>query len=124
MEVNVYELANEIYTTLGPGYSERVYHNAMEVILREKGIHYESERIIPILFKGHVIGNLRADIVINRSIILEFKTIKNLNESTEIQAHNYLNLTGLETAYLINFPPTLNAPIEIKKVITKECFGD
>ena len=96
----------------------------MEVILREKGIHYESERIIPILFKGHVIGNLRADIVINRSIILEFKTIKNLNESTEIQAHNYLNLTGLETAYLINFPPTLNAPIEIKKVITKECFGD
>ena len=124
MEVNVYDLANEIYTTLGPGDSERVYHNAMEVILREKGIHYESERIIPILFKGHVIGNLRADIVINRSIILEFKTIKNLNESTEIQAHNYLNLTGLETAYLINFPPTLNAPVEIKKVITKECFED
>ena len=124
MEVNVYDLANEIYTTLGPWYSERVYHNAMEVILREKGIHYESERIIPIVFKGHVIGNLRADIVINRSTILEFKTIKNLNESTEMQAHNYMNLTGLDTAYLINFPPTLNTKVEIKKIVTKECSLD
>ena len=62
--------------------------------------------------------------IVQKKVATWKKTIKNLNESTEIQAHNYLNLTGLETAYLINFPPTLNAPVEIKKVTTKECFGD
>jgi GxxExxY protein len=59
--MNIEAFAREIYSQLGPGYSERVYHNAMEVLLREKGIPYESERIITIPFKGHVIGNLRAE---------------------------------------------------------------
>ena len=85
-EIETY--ATEIYSQLGPGYSERVYHNAMEVLLRSKNIPYESERIIPIPFQGHVIGNLRADIVIDNKIILEFKTIKTLNESAEVQGHN------------------------------------
>ena len=88
------DLARKIYSQLGPGYSERVYHNAMEVLLRSKGIPYESERIIPIPFEGHVIGNLRADIIINKETVLEFKTIKTLNESAEVQGHNYLRLTG------------------------------
>ena len=97
------ELATEIYSQLGPGYSERVYHNAMEVLLRSKGVPYESERVIPIPFQGHVIGNLRADIIINNETVLEFKTIKTLNESAEVQGYNYLRLTGLKTAYLITF---------------------
>ena len=69
----VEELATEIYSQLGPGYSERVYHNAMEVLLRSKNIPYESERVVPIPFNGHVIGNLRADIIINNETVLEFK---------------------------------------------------
>ena len=59
----IHEYVAEIYTILGPGFSERVYHNAIEVLLRENGISYETERIIPITFKGHTIGNLRADII-------------------------------------------------------------
>jgi GxxExxY protein len=108
-------LAEEVYT-LGAGYSERVYHNAMEVLLRKLGIPYESERIVPITFKDHVIGNLRADIIIDNQIVLEFKAIKNLNDQVELQAYNYLNLTGLKTAYLINFPPFPNREVEIRCV--------
>lgn len=118
-EIETY--ATEIYSQLGPGYSERVYHNAMEVLLRSKNIPYESERIIPIPFQGHVIGNLRADIVIDNKIILEFKTIKTLNESAEVQGHNYLRLTGLETAYLINFPPFQNRSVEVRCISRREC---
>jgi len=114
--MDVEELATCIYDTLGPGYSERVYHNAMEIVLRERNIPYESERVIPILFHGHVIGNLRSDIVIDKSIILEFKVVKSLSEHAEIQGYNYLRLTGIRTAYLINFPPTKNGKIEIKKI--------
>ena len=45
--------ADKIYSQLGPGFSERVYHNAMEILLRKDSIPYESERIIPIDFEGH-----------------------------------------------------------------------
>jgi len=114
MEIETF--AREIYSQLGPGYSERVYHNAMEVLLREKGISYESERIIPIPFRGHVIGNLRADIIINNEIVLEFKTIKTLNDAVELQGQNYLHLTGLKVAYLVNYPPHPDREVEVRKI--------
>ena len=119
MKWDIEKIVKEVYSELGPGYSERVYHNAVEVILREKGIPYESERIIPIPFEGHVIGNLRADIIINKETVLEFKTIKTLNESAEVQGHNYLRLTGLKTAYLINFPPFQNREVEVRRIASQ-----
>jgi GxxExxY protein len=109
-------LMKEIYTELGPGHSERVYHNAVEVILREKNIKYESERIIPVVFRGHVIGNVRADIIVDGRCILEFKTIRTLGDGAEIQARNYLRLTGLRVAYLINFPPYCDREVEVRKI--------
>lgn len=114
--MNIEAFAREIYSQLGPGYSERVYHNAMEVLLREKGIQYESERIIPIPFKGHVIGNLRADIIINNETVLEFKTIRTLNDAAELQGNNYLRLTGLKTAYLVNYPPHPDREVEVRRI--------
>ena len=114
--MNIEAFAREIYSQLGPGYSERVYHNAMEVLLREKGIPYESERIIPIPFRGHVIGNLRADIIINKETVLEFKTIKTLNDAAELQGSNYLRLTGLKTAYLVNYPPHPGREVEVRRI--------
>ena len=114
--MNIEAFAREIYSQLGPGYSERVYHNAMEVLLRERGIRYESERIIPIPFRGHVIGNLRADIIINNETVLEFKTIKTLNDAAELQGNNYLRLTGLKTAYLVNYPPHPGREVEVRRI--------
>ena len=114
--IDVRALAEQIYSQLGPGYSERVYHNAMEVLLRREGIPYESERIVPIPFEGHVSGNLRADIIKNNEIVLEFKTIKTLNDAAELQAHNYLRLLNLKKAYLINFPPFPEKTVEIRYI--------
>ena len=110
------ELMKEVYEDLGPGYSERVYHNAVEVLLREKHIPYESERHILVRFRGHVVGQLRADIIVNDEIVLEFKTIKTLTDGSELQAHRYLDLTGLKTAYLVNFPPQPGRQVEVRKI--------
>lgn len=118
------EMMKEVYEELGPGYSERVYHNAVEVMLREKHIPYESERIIPILFKGHVIGNLRADIIVNNETVLEFKTIKTLNDAAELQGQNYLRLTGLRMAYLVNFPPHPDRKVEVRKIASAPLEGE
>ena len=120
--LDIHALAREVYT-LGGGYSERVYHNAMEVLLRKAGIPYETERIVPIAFQGHVIGNLRADIIVNNEIVLEFKTIKTLTDQTELQARNYLSLTGLKKAYLINFPPFPDREVEVRCVV-EESLGE
>lgn len=104
MESVITDLAKEIYETLGSGYSERVYHNAFEVGLRERGILYESERIIPVTFKGHTIGNLRADLIIDGTIVIELKAVKATSPAMLEQLENYLKLTGIHEGYLINFP--------------------
>ena len=106
------EFANQIYESLGPGYSESVYHRAFEVLLRREGIQYETERIVPIVFEGHTIGNLRIDLIVDGTIIVELKAIAKLNEAAKIQAKNYLKLTGLPKAVLINFPQSLNPGLQ------------
>jgi GxxExxY protein len=110
MEPSQYKnFANEVFGELGVGYSERVYHNAMEVILRKNRVPYETERIVPIVFKNHTIGNLRADLIVNNEIILELKAVKTINSLMKKQAENYLKLTGLKNALVINFPQSDNA---------------
>jgi len=104
MESLVHSIAEHIYKKLGAGYSERVYHNAFEVMLREKNIPYESERIVPIVFEGHVIGHLRADLIIDGRTVVELKAVKSTSPAMLEQLENYLELTGLGEGYLINFP--------------------
>ena len=60
----VKECAREVYKEFGVGWPECVYHSAMEVALREKGITYESQRILPISFKGHIVGESKPDLVV------------------------------------------------------------
>ena len=97
-------LCNQVYQSLGPGYSERIYHNAVEVLLRKNNIPYETERIIPVVFEGHTIGNLRGDLIVNGEIIVELKATKALTPNNNIQALNYIKLTGIPRAILVNFP--------------------
>jgi len=108
--------ARHIYATLGTGYSERIYHNAMEVLLRKHQVPYESERIVPVEFEGHVIGNLRADIIVDRRVVLEFKSIAKIGDKEEQQARNYLRLLNLGEAMLINFGKNF----EIRRVVLSE----
>ena len=124
MKYDIEKMIGEVYSELGPGYSERVYHNAVEVILRENKIPYESERHILVRFRGHVVGQLRADIIIDDSIILELKAIKSLTDGMELQAQKYLDLTGLKTAYLVNFPLQPGREVEIRKFALEPTKGE
>ena len=99
-------LATKIYEELGPGYSEAVYHRAFEVTLRNQGIPYETERIVPIVFQGHTIGNLRIDLIVSNTCIIELKAIAKLTDASKIQTKNYIKMTGLPQALLVNFPQT------------------
>jgi GxxExxY protein len=117
-EIN--NVVNDIWTALGSGHSERVYHNAFEVSLRELNIPYESERHVPIYYKHHVVGTARADIIVRRSTVLELKTVKSLNDIMIAQAKKYLTQLNLTSAYLINFPPGEGSAPQIAEVTLSE----
>lgn len=117
---DIHKMVNDIYTALGSGHSERVYHNALEVSLRELNIPYESERHVPIYYKQHVVGMARADIIVRRTTILELKTVKSLNDIMIAQAKKYLTQLDLTSAYLINFPPGEGLQPQIAEVTLSE----
>jgi len=96
-------LIETVYRTLGPGYTERIYHNALEVLLRKNNMSYETERIIPIVFENHVIGNLRADLIVEGSTIVELKSTRTLTEANRTQLRTYMHLLGITNGLLVNF---------------------
>ena len=110
-------LARVIYETLGSGLSERVYHNAFEVLLRKEGIPYETERIVPIVFMGHTIGNMRADLIVDHTLVVELKATKTLNQAMITQTRKYLQLLDLPHALLVNFPQPCGEGCEITVVV-------
>lgn len=120
MEHTLHEIARDIWQSLGPGYSESVYHCAFEVALRNRLINYETERIIPVFYDGQNVGNVRADLIIDRKVVVELKSVSKLNEQYRIQTRNYLNLLDLSQGYLINFPDK-NGLLEFESV-TRDRF--
>lgn len=104
----IIDIAREVYSTLGRGLAECVYHRAFEYELRERGIRYESERVFPIVYKGHHVGSGRSDIVLENTngekIILEFKAITSIPRATEIeQINHYLRYLNINRGIIINF---------------------
>lgn len=125
MEYLVRLISGHVWDSLGPGYSERVYHNAFEVALRMNSVNYETERIIPIFFQGHNIGNVRADLILDQHMIVELKSVTKIKEENRNQIKNYMRLTGLSIGMLVNFP-SVSGPIEIevfKKLISDNSNG-
>lgn len=111
----IIQLAEEVFSTLKCGLSERTYHNAMEVQLRERGIPYETERTIPITFKDHVVGLVRADLLVNKSIVVELKSVSKLKQEHVDQCGRYMKLLDYPEGVVINFPD-FGTKIEVAEV--------
>ncbi len=88
---------------LGPGYLESVYKNAMLVELRKQEIPYEVEKPICVYYEGVLVGDFKADIVVDNALILELKAVNSLHVAHEVQLVNYLTATGVDNGLLINF---------------------
>lgn len=87
----------EVYNTLGYGFLERVYQNALYIELLSRGFKCEAQ------LKGKEVGVYYADIVVNDCIILELKANENLCPEHEAQLLNYLKSTEIEIGLLLNF---------------------
>jgi GxxExxY protein len=96
-------LAIQVRKELGYGFLEKVYENALMVLLEENGIKAEQQVSIKVHFHGRVVGNYIADILVEDSIILEIKTIENISRYERAQTINYLKATNLKLAIVLNF---------------------
>ena len=95
----------DVYNELGFGFLESVYARAMTVALQASGLHVETEIPIPVWFREHQVGDFRADLVVERCLLLELKAVRVLEPAHEAQTLNYLRATELEVALLLNFGP-------------------
>lgn len=93
-----------VHKELGSGFLERVYQDALEYEFKERGIPYERERKIQIMYKGKPLGEpYRADFVCYGKIIVELKAVKTLEDAHYAQILNYLKATKMKLGILVNF---------------------
>jgi GxxExxY protein len=109
--------AMEVHNTLGPGFLEKVYEEALAYELDLRGITVETQHPLVVHYKGRIVGEYIADMIVEDKIILELKAIKQLAKIHTAQAVNYLVATGYELAILLNFGPSR---LEHKRVIRKK----
>ena len=95
----------DVYNALGHGFLESVYENALVLTLEESGLAVARQYPIEINFKGRCIGEFRADLIIERSLIIEIKAQQNLTPVHEAQLLNYLKATKIPVGLLLNFGP-------------------
>jgi GxxExxY protein len=92
-----------VHRTLGPGFLESVYQNALAHELRKAGLEVECGRRIQVAYDGAVVGDFAADMLVQKMLLIENKAVKALVPPHEVQLVNYLTATGIEIGLLINF---------------------
>lgn len=95
----------ETYNELGGGFLESMYRIALELVFAERGISASRESLLPVAFRGHVIGQFRADFVVEGALVVEVKAVPRLEDAHLAQLLNYLRVSGLEIGLLLNYGP-------------------
>ena len=93
----------ELHKELGLGFSEKIYESALEVLLTEVGLFVEKQKDIFVYFHGRIIGEYKADMIINGVVLLEIKSVEKLIDAHDAQLLNYLKSTEIEVGLLLNF---------------------
>ncbi|MGB7537261.1 MAG: GxxExxY protein [Anaerolineales bacterium] len=93
----------EVHKKLGPGFREETYRRALLLELKLKGMEFETEKEIPIIYQGNPIDIYRMDLVVADMVILELKAVDELHPRHEAQLLSYLRASGLPVGLLVNF---------------------
>jgi GxxExxY protein len=97
-------LCFEVHNKLGPGFPERVYHNALVILLEKHGITYESEKSFAVCFENKKVGNFRCDLFIQNELILELKAVEGFMPKVFVNTLiAYLKASNNTRGLLVNF---------------------
>lgn len=106
--------AMEVHKILGNGFQEVVYQRALAIEMTLQGLRFESEKVLPLQYKGKPIGTRRVDFFVEQKIMVELKAVKQLEDVHLAQAINYLEAYGMKIGLLINFG---NTSLQFKRVM-------
>jgi GxxExxY protein len=95
--------AFQVLNTLGAGFLEKVYENALAHELRKFGLAIVQQQGITVMYDGVVVGHYTVDLLVDKTVIVELKAIKSLDTAHTAQCINYLKATGLPICLLLNF---------------------
>jgi GxxExxY protein len=93
----------EVINTLGSGFLESVYQNALVIALMDTGLEVESERGFEVHFRGKRIGIFVPDLIVEKQVVVELKSCEHLTGEHQAQLINYLAVTNLSVGLLVNF---------------------
>ena len=93
----------KVYNTLGFGFLEKVYENALMIELRNNGFEVEKQKPINVQYYNKIVGEYFADLIVEDKVILELKAAEALVQEHELQLINYLKATEIEVGLLLNF---------------------
>jgi GxxExxY protein len=108
--------AMAVLNGLKPGLDEKLYERALIIELQESGHATEQQREYPVHYRGHYIGKLVPDLIVDGKVIADPKVVTAFTETHIAQMLGYLNITGLNLAILLNFK---NARLEWKRVVNE-----
>ena len=106
--------AYTVSNTLGCGFLEKVYENAMFLELSKCGFSVIKQQPLPVFYDNQVVGEYFADLIVEEEVIVEIKAIKDLNEIHQAQLMNYLTACNRRCGLLINFG---KPRVEIKRIL-------
>ena len=99
--------AYKVHNTLGFGFLEKIYENALRLELEKAGLCVKQQQPIKVRYDGLIVGDYFADLCIDEDLIIEVKAVQALLKEHEAQLVNYLTATGVNNGLLINFGPSV-----------------
>jgi GxxExxY protein len=106
-----------VHRELGPGFVESAYENALMIELGHRGIEYERQRLVPVLYRGEEVATHRLDLLVAREIVVELKAVREIADVHFVVLRSYLRAIGRRHGLLLNFAkPTL----EIRRVTARD----
>ena len=112
---DIIDAAMAVLNELKPGLDEKLYENALVIELVARGHTVEQQREYSVHYRGHFIGKLVPDIIVDGKVIVDPKVVTAFNDTHIAQMLGYLNISGLEVALLLNFK---EAKLAWKRVVS------
>lgn len=95
--------AYRVYNNMGFGFLESVYENCLMIELEKEGLNAERQRAINVYYEGTLVGEFKADIIVEGTVIVELKSVGQMTSAHEVQLVNYLVATNMPVGLIVNF---------------------
>lgn len=125
---NVIAAAIAVHQSLGPGFLESIYESALCVELELRNIRYERQKLVPLEYRGHPVGEHRLDLIVEGVLVVELKAVAELEDIFFAITRSYMKAIGVDDGLLLNFA---SMPLTVKRVgreqahfLTKEKSSD